>query len=204
MYVPPAFRNDDPEFLHALMRAHGFALLVTAGPDGLVATHLPLLLDTARGPHGTLLGHMARANPQWRAFAAGAEVLAVFQGAHGYVSPSWYEDRSINVPTWNYAAVHAYGRPRVIEAEAEVKQLLTDLTATYETGPRPWSPAELGPQRFAQLRRAIVAFALPIDRLEGKLKMNQNRTPGDRRGVREALRQRGDAESALLASLVPE
>jgi len=123
MYLPKPFREDDPARLHALIRAHGFATLISERDGEPFASHLPLLLDAERGPRGTLLGHMARANPQWRSFDQGRAALAIFHGPHCYVSPSWYANAPA-VPTWNYAAVHAYGRPRVLEDGGEVRALL--------------------------------------------------------------------------------
>jgi len=113
MYIPEAFREDRLDVLHSLMREHSFATIVSSGEAGLMATHLPLLLDATRGPKGTIVGHMARANPHWQDFRGDVEALMIFQGPHGYVSPSWYTT-PYAVPTWNYVAVHAYGRPRLI------------------------------------------------------------------------------------------
>lgn len=202
MYVPAHFKEDDPETLHAFMRAHGFALLVTQTADGPFATHLPLLLEVD-GQGMRLLGHMARANPQWTHFATGGEALAVFQGPHAYVSPTWYAGRAGAVPTWNYAAVHAYGRPSVIEEAERVDALLDALSATYEAGrPDGWSLAELDPKARAAMRRGIVAFELPVIRLEGKWKLSQNRSAADRAGVIAGLEAAGDPDSLATARLM--
>jgi transcriptional regulator len=173
MYVPAHFREDDPATLAKLMAAHSFALLVTVDADGLpFATHQPLLYEREGAPHGRLLGHIARANPQWQHFAGGKTALAIFQGPHAYVSPRWYQVRPA-VPTWNYAAVHAYGAPRVIEDQKQVRALLERLARTYEAGAaKPWSLSE-EPENFLDgMQRGIVAFEIPVERLEGKWKMS--------------------------------
>src|SRR5688572_11201734 len=140
MYLPRHFHEQDPEQLFALMRQHSFATLVTAGSDGVpFATHLPFLVEPEAAPHGRLCAHMARPNPHWRGFSEDREALVIFQGPHAYVSPTWYAT-SPQVPTWNYATVHAYGSPRVIEAQDEVLRILRDSAATYEPGPAPWRP----------------------------------------------------------------
>ena len=141
MYVPKHFDPADAAWCHALMARESFALLVSTGAEGLpFATHLPLLLDADRGPHGTIVGHLARANPHARLLAEGRPTLAVFQGPHAYVSPGWYATHP-SVPTWNYVAVHAMGRPVLIEDPARVRALLARMVATYEAGrAEPWRP----------------------------------------------------------------
>ena len=202
VYNPPEFREDQPEVLHQVIKEHSFATLISQARGELMATHLPVLLDAEDGPLGTLRGHVARANPHWRAFREGVEALAIFQGPHTYVSPSWYETE-LTVPTWNYVAVHAYGRPRVIEDEAGLKAILLALVDTYESGfERPWSIQRL-PEEFVQkMLKGIVGFEIPIARLEGKFKMNQNRTAGDRRGVIDALSNDGSEMSLSVAKLM--
>ncbi len=184
MYVPEAFRLDDPRRIAELMRAHDFALLVTA-PEGVPqATHLPFLYDpepvSDAGPAGTLLAHMARPNPQWRDFeklaAAEQEALVIFQGPHAYISPTWYGEGLPNVPTWNYVAVHAYGLPKVIEEPERVRALLERLVATQEAGLDPaWSTAGLTEKYLAGMQRGLVAFEIPVSRLEAKAKLSQNK-----------------------------
>src|SRR5438093_1563819 len=175
MYVPEAFDASDRAWCHALIRAESFATLVTVDEVGApFATHLPFLLDARRGPLGTLLGHVARANPHWRhlaaAHASGRPVLVVVQGPHAYVSPAWYHVHP-SVPTWNYVAVHAYGLPALIEDPARVKALLTTLVQTHEAGrPAPWTFESLPEAYVDGMIRGIVAFEIPIDRLEGKAK----------------------------------
>jgi len=185
MYIPPAFRVEDLETLHAFMRRYSFATLVTVADGEPFATHLPLLLDAACGPYGTLRGHVARANPQWRQLASGGP-LAIFQGPHAYVSPSWYE-AELAVPTWNYTAVHAYGAARLIEDADELLALVRELTAVYEAPrPEPWR-MDLPEDWLRNLARGIVGFELEITRLEGKWKLSQNRPEEDRERVAAAL-----------------
>ena len=186
MYVPEAFRLDDRDRITEVMRAFDFALLVTAPGGRPQASHLPFLYDpeplSEAGPQGTLLGHMARPNPQWRDFAAlaeaGQEALVIFQGPHAYISPTWYGAGPPTVPTWNYVAVHAYGLPRVIEDTAEVRMLLDRLVVTQEAGLEPaWSTATLSEKYMAGMQRGLVAFEIPVSRLEAKAKLSQNKTP---------------------------
>ena len=205
MYVPEVFQLDAAA-AGALVRDNSFGLLVTVSAQGLPqASHLPFLFEeTAGEPQGRLLGHMARANPQWHDLAALAasdgEALVVFQGAHGYVSPSWYAPGPA-VPTWNYLAVHLYGRPRILEAEPEVETLLGRLVSEYEAGAAdPWSQDGQDPKYLARMRRGIVAFEIPVARLEAKAKLSQNKSAADRRRVIEALEKAQDPGSRLLAA----
>jgi transcriptional regulator len=186
MYVPAAFAQTDLGALHDLIEAHDFGLLVSQGPDGLIASHLPFLLDRTRGAHGTLYAHVARANPQWRNLADG-EAMAVFQGPHAYISPSWYKSHP-SVPTWNYAAAHVYGRVTLIEDAASLQALVNRLVARHEGQRAPaWSTEGL-PQKFIDgMLRGIVGFEMAITRIDGKQKLSQNRSATDRRGVIAAL-----------------
>jgi transcriptional regulator len=203
MYVPRAFEVADPAWCHAIMRAQSFAIMVTADDAGLpFATHLPLLLDEARGPRGTLRGHVARANPHWRYLASGRPTLAVFAGAHAYVSPSWYATHP-SVPTWNYVAVHASGAGSLGEEPARVKALLADLVRVYErAGPAAWSLDSLPGEYLDGMQRGIVAFEIPIDRLEGKAKLSQNRDAVDRARAAEALAATDDPLARAVAALM--
>lgn len=186
MYTPAAFEATDAGALHALMDAYPFAVLITPHGDSLDATHLPFMVDASRGARGTLLGHMARANPHWRLFDGVREATAIFTGAHAYVSPSWYADPR-TVPTWNYAVAHAHGRPVVIDDRPRVVELLDALVARHEGALNPpWTLEQAGPALERQLDH-IVAFEMEITRLEGKFKLNQNRSRADRQGVITAL-----------------
>ena len=202
MYIPKHFREDDLNTLHHLMRAYSFATLITQHEGVPFATHLPFILDAQRGPYGTLLAHVARANPQWRDFNSEQEVLVIFQGPHAYVSPSWYEVE-LSVPTWNYAAVHAYGIPRLIEDGEELYQLLKVLIETHESQfENPW-PFQLPDDYLQKMMRGIVAFEIEITRLEGKFKMSQNRTASERENVIAALNESSDTQPAaeLMAGM---
>ena len=201
MYIPKLNREDNVAVLHELMQTYSFATLVTQHDGAPYATHLPLTLCPDAGPYGTLIGHMARANPQWRDFDAEREVLVIFQGPHTYVSPSWYTVQP-SVPTWNYVAAHAYGAPRLIDDEAELYEALQQLVQTYEA-PRqqPWTMN--GPDAFLRkMMQAIVGFTIPIARLEGKYKLSQNRLPEDQARVIEQLASQGEPLDAAVAALM--
>jgi transcriptional regulator len=202
MYIPTAFAESDPEKLHAFIERHSFGLLVSQA-DGLpFASHLPLLLERRTGPNGCLLGHMARANPHWR-HADGQPVLAIFSGPHAYISPTWYEAEQV-VPTWNYAAVHVYGKLQVIEEAAALLELVRQTVRVYEQAmPRPWSPD--GSSAYVERRLAhIVGFRIPVERIEGKWKLNQNHPAERRAKVIRALQDQGDENSQAIASMMNE
>jgi transcriptional regulator len=175
MYVPKVFEVTDRDTLHSFIEAHSFATLVTTIDGTPFATRLPMIFDRDASANGMLIGHVARANPQWRSFDGKAQALAMFDGPHAYISPNWYVS-SPAVPTWNYATVHAYGAPRVIEDPHRVEAIVDRLVAIYEAGmPQPWSARTLPPEFKANLLKAIVGFEMVIDRLEGKFKFGQNR-----------------------------
>jgi transcriptional regulator len=199
VYVPASFAETDLAQLHGAMRRHSFAVLTSHGPDGLMASHLPLLVDADGGPQGSLLGHMARANPQWRNIAG--EVMAVFSGPHAYVSPSWYEEDG-TVPTWNYVAVHAYGHFEVIEDRERLLDILRRSVHTYESPrPAPWTFEESAPHVETFLR-AIVGFRIAITRLEGKWKLSQNHSSRRRERVIRALEAQSDEDAKAIAALM--
>ncbi len=188
MYTPSAFRVERKDLLHRLITDYPFAPLVTTMDGGHVATHLPFLLDPTAGRFGVLRAHMARPNPQWNGFAAGQDALVIFQGPHAYVSPSWYTTQPA-VPTWNYAVVHAYGVPRVVD-EARLRRILLDTVNTFESNPESDSIPDA---YFDKMVGGVVGFEIEITRLEGKYKLGQNRSVEDRRGVVSALRDTGRA-----------
>jgi len=196
MYIPASFRESRIEVLHEFMRTHPFGLLICAGDGGLQATPLPFQLQ-ADGGNGTLRAHMARANPHWQALAGAAECLVVFQGEQGYVTPSWYASKQATgkvVPTWNYAAVQARGRPRVVEDAAWLRPHLEQLTQAQEARrAQPWAVGDAPEDYLAAQMRAIVGIEIPIARIEGKWKLSQNRDAADRRGVVAGLRDAADA-----------
>jgi transcriptional regulator len=191
MYLPKHFEITDRPALHDLMRQFSFATLVTVHEGRPVAGHLPFILDSQRGEYGTLIAHMARANPQWKAFAEEAEALVIFQGPHTYISPSWY-DVHPSVPTWNYAAIHAYGMPRLVTDEDQVRAALRALVDQHEQGfATPWT-MDLPEDYLGKMSKGIVAFEMPITKLEGKFKLSQNRTEHDRERVIAALAESAD------------
>jgi transcriptional regulator len=181
--------------------------LVTHGEQGLQASHLPLLLNTDEGPNGTLYGHFAKANPQWKELQNGAEALVIFAGADAYVSPGFYPSKAEHgkvVPTWNYVAVHAYGSAQVFTDADRLRTLVSALTDRHEAGrAQPWKVADAPADYIDGMLKAIVGFALPIQRLEGKRKLSQNRNTADIAGVREGLAASPDAHDQALAHLMP-
>lgn len=199
MYIPPHFVQSDQNELFELIEHYSFGLLVSALHGELFATHLPLLLDRTAGPHGTLVGHLARANPHWQLETA--EVMAIFSGPHAYVSPSWYQATNV-VPTWNYTAVHAYGRFERIDDHDETVRIVRDYVSFYERSqPRPWSVVE-GDEFVDKLAGAVVAFRIPISRLEGKWKLSQNHPAERRQRVVDALTAQADENSVGIAELM--
>jgi transcriptional regulator len=198
MYVPQSFAMPDAAAWRELIEANGFATLVSTGPDGLVATHLPVMLDATRGPNGTLVAHLARTNPHG-ASLDGADVLAIFTGPHGYISPSWYAAHPA-VPTWNYAAVHVYGRARLVNEPARLRAIVAGLVDKYESGrAAPWSMTGLLETFVGGMLKGIVGVEIEIARVEGKHKLSQNRSAVDRRQVIAALAASDDADDRALA-----
>jgi len=203
MYRPRYFREDDPHVLHALMQRYSFATLFSQADGVPWATPLPFMLDATRGPHGTLMAHMARANPHWKTFRADTQVLVVFQGPHAYISPSWYREQKA-VPTWNYVAVQARGIPALIEDPDRLRKMVLDLVTVHEAEARSsWDPALAEPRMGTNLK-AIVGFEIRITHLEGKHKLNQNRSAADQQGVVEALQQSSDSGERDVAALMRE
>lgn len=184
MYIPAHFREERPEALGELIRAYPLATLVTTGPDGIIANHVPLLLEDGR-----LLGHLARANPQWR--DSNGDVLAIFTGPDHYISPNWYPSKAEQgrvVPTWNYVAVHAYGKLLIHDDPAWLRALVTRLTDTHEAQlVRQWSVSDAPADYIDGLLKAIVGIEIRIERLEGKWKLSQNRPAEDRAGAAARL-----------------
>jgi transcriptional regulator len=206
MYLPKDFREDSVPALHDAIRRIALGTLVTLGADGMEASHVPMLIDPEPAPFGTLRGHLARANPQWRGVTPGTQALAIFLGPEAYVTPAWYATKRATgkvVPTWNYVSVHAYGALRVIDDAEWLRALVTRLTETHEAErAAPWAVSDAPADYIAGMLRAIVGFELPIARLEGKWKMSQNRPAEDRAGVVEGLKREGGAEEAAVADIV--
>jgi transcriptional regulator len=207
MYIPPAFRETDLPFIHETMRAAGLANLVTATANGVVCTPLPLFLDANEGEMGTLYGHLAKANPQWREVPVG-EAMAIFMGPDAYVTPSWYEGKSRDgkvVPTWNYVAVHAYGPVEFFQDADRLLNVVTRLTNLHEAShPRPWAVSDAPPEFIQAQLRGIVGVRLPITRIDAKRKMSQNRKAEDKANVKTGLSQSADARERQAAVLIGE
>jgi transcriptional regulator len=204
MYLPSYFREERVPVLHDLIRSRPLATLVTLAPDGMTANHIPMLIVADPLPFGTLLGHVARGNPQWRAGETPA--LAIFTGPEHYISPSWYPSKQEHgrvVPTWNYAAVHAYGTLRIHQDAAWLRGLVTRLTETHEARfDRPWSVSDAPADYIEGLLKAIVGIEIRIDRLEGKWKMGQNRSDADREAAADKLLEMKTPSAAEVGKLM--
>lgn len=201
MYVPKHNRIDDRGALLAYMRAYSFAPITTAGPGGLMATHLPFVIEDAEG-RITLLAHMAKANPQWRDFAAGIEAMVIFMQPHAYVSPRHY-DSAQNVPTWNYVAVHAYGRPVLIEERAAKLELQKKLIRQHDSGYL--AQMDALPESYMDGKlAAIVSFSLEVTRIDARYKLSQDRKPAERERIERELESGSDSVAAETARLMRE
>jgi len=204
VYTPRQFEVNDPAELTAFMQQHNFAALVTSHNGEMTATHLPFMVDETRGTYGTLIAHLAKPNPQWQTFAEGKEALAIFTGPHAYVSASWYEKPTVNVPTWNYTAVHAYGVPRVVHDPEAIYAMLDQLVRAHESSnDKPWT-VESAEEHVRRQMGGIVGFEMEITRIEGKYKLSQNRSEVDQAHVFEHLSQSSDALSVDTANLMRE
>ncbi|HSY34253.1 MAG TPA: FMN-binding negative transcriptional regulator [Acidobacteriaceae bacterium] len=206
MYIPEDFRADDVPTLHADMQRNSFAALVTLTSAGLVATHLPVLLDETRGPLGTILGHVSRANHQWQTSNPATEALLLFSGPDTYVTPNWYPAKQEThrvVPTWNYAAIHAYGAISFFDDPTRLREIVTRLTNLHEsTFPTPWKVTDAPANYIDGQLKAIIGFELPITRIEGKHKFNQNRSAADQAGVVQGLRSLSDPVKSAVADFM--
>lgn len=204
MYTPAHYRETDLPTLHAWIRQNNFGLLLSQGPEGIEASHLPFLLEPERASQGVLVTHLARANAQRLTLEGEHEVLAIFSGPHAYVSPSWYVSPE-GVPTWNYVAIHAYGRARLMRDEEELHQALVRLVKAHEGGrPEPWSIERLREDYYAGRLKGIVGVEIEITRLVGKKKLSQNRSREDQGAVATALQEQGDDLSQAVARMMLE
>jgi transcriptional regulator len=208
LYVPPHFSEDSLPALHDAIRSARLGTLVTNGPEGLEASHVPMLLDPEPAPFGMLSGHIARANPQWLKASPDAPALAIFMGPDAYITPAWYATKRQTgkvVPTWNYVAIHASGALRFIEDADWLLALVTRLTRSHE-GKRaePWAVSDAPPDFIRSQIKGIVGFELSIAKLEGKWKMSQNRPAEDRAGVVEGLAREGGPVEKAVAVLVSD
>lgn len=206
MYTPPAFRDEDLPSIHATIRASRLATLVTGTANGLVGTPLPLMVDPAEGEYGTLYGHVAKANEQWRLPPTG-DALAVFMGPDAYVTPSWYASKREHgkvVPTWNYVAIHAYGPAEFFEEADRLLAVVTRLTEHHEAKrAEQWAVSDAPAPFIASQLKGIVGLRMPITRLEGKRKLSQNRGANDRSGVAAGLGESTDPADLAMAALIP-
>ena len=193
MYTPPAFREDDLKQLHILMDDYSFATLVTQQDGVPIASHLPFMVDTERGQCGVLSSHMARADTQWQGFDGTQEALVIFQGPHTYVSPSWYVDNvEVSVPTWNYAVVHAYGKPRLITGQEDLYNLLQALVQKHEAMFEQQWNFQPSDEFMRSKMKGFIGFEIEITRIEGKGKLSQNRSTTDQKCVVAALEEHKD------------
>jgi transcriptional regulator len=208
MYTPSHFREERIEVLTTLMRGHPLAALVTVGEQGLAASHIPLVYDPNPEPFGTLRGHVARMNPQWRDLSPNVQALAIFAGPEHYISPSWYPSKAEHgkvVPTWNYAVVHAYGRLSVKFDHAWLRRNVEELTeANEQRSAHPWRVEDAPAEYIDRMLHEIVGVEIVIDRLEGKWKVSQNRGAADRTGVVAGLQTLGTPEAFEMARLVED
>lgn len=199
MYIPEFNRIEDRETAIAFMRANPFAILVSTTDSGPFATHLPLLIDDSAGQM-TLRGHVARANPHWKMLDGQNDSLAIFHGPHAYISPSLYEIRD-SVPTWNYAAVHIYGKAKVLEEEFQARSVLEDLISQFDISYREqWD--SLSEEHRSRMQRHIVAFEISASRIETKFKLSQNRTKSEQENIIRTLAESADSAVAGTATLM--
>jgi transcriptional regulator len=206
MYLPSHFEVTDIAKLHSLIEAHSLGTWVTRDSQELLINHVPFLVDSTRGTYGTLIGHVARANPVWKTCANNGLSAVVFQGEQSYISPSWYPSKQEHhrvVPTWNYAVVHAHGMPKIVEDRESLLQLVTRLSNKYESQhARPWQVSDAPSDYIDKMLGAIVGIEIQIEKLVGKWKVSQNQSAADRLGVIAGLRARGGEESVAMAELI--
>jgi transcriptional regulator len=197
MYIPDHFSIKNTDALHRIIQTHPLGCLVTQGPHGLDANHIPFELDAA---HGVLTAHVARANPVWQQCGAGCDVLVVFRGEAAYISPNWYPSKHVShrqVPTWNYEVVHVHGRMVVQDTEKFVRGVVGRLTRKHEASePKPWKMGDSAPEYIDGMLKAIVGIEIQIVRIEGKAKLSQNREANDRLNAADTLARQGDVALA--------
>ncbi len=195
MYIPAHFAIQNPQDLHTIIRQHPLGALVTMGPDGLDANHIPFEFDAGHGKLGQLTAHVARANPVWQQCQDGADVLVIFRGNESYISPNWYPSKHEThrqVPTWNYEVVHVHGRLTVMDEEKFVRGVVFRLTREHEVNePRPWKMGDSPPDYIDGMLSAIVGIEIEIQRIEGKAKLSQNREARDRLNAADTLLAKG-------------
>lgn len=206
MYVSKHHELTDREAILSLVEAHPLGAWVCQGEGALVANHIPFLLDRGRGPHGTLIGHVARANTVWRELGRAGLSVVMFQGPQSYITPGWYPGKAEHgkvVPTWNYAVVHAHGVARAVEDPGWLLDMLGRLTARQEAKQQvPWRVGDAPASYIDKMLGAIVGIEIPIDRLEAKLKASQDEDLQDRAGTVAGLRNEPREEAQAMAGLV--
>jgi transcriptional regulator len=206
VYIPKFNEETRLDVMHAHIESQPLATLVTMSSSGLFASHLPMVLARGEGPHGTLRGHLSRANNQWRDLTPSVEALAIFSGAHHYISPNWYPEKAEDgkvVPTWNYAVVHAYGPLKIIEDPAWLHAHLNALITQHESSfPAPWKITDAPPDYIASQIKGIVGLELPITRIEGKWKVSQNKSDRTLRAVEQGLEDLHTPEALAMRDLV--
>ena len=201
MYIPESFRIVDEPEIEAFLQRYDFATMVSPAPEAMIATHLPVVVKRD-GPRLVILGHVAKANAHWKSMDGTIESLVIFHGPHGYVSPRWYAN-SPAVPTWNYAVVHAYGRPQAKEEPAFIEALLVDLIRRYEgSGSDAWRIEDLPVDYRRRQLSGIVGFEMPVVRLEAKFKLGQNRAAVDRARTIEELERKNAPDASSLAAFM--
>ena len=202
MYIPASFRIDDPQTTAAFMRQFDFAAVITSSTSGLVASHVPVVVR-GEGADLTIAGHFARANEHWRLMDGRSESMVMFSGPHAYISPSWYVSPGPSVPTWNYAVVHAYGRPAAKTEAPFLRAVVEELTERYEAHrDRPWTTDRLLADFYDKMLGAIVGFEMRVERCEATFKLGQNRPAADRAGAAGGLDAEQSAASAAVADFM--
>lgn len=206
MYVPDHFKLVDQAEIFALMRAYPFAALITHGEDNFFATHIPTVLKADEGNAAVIECHLARANPHWKAIGTGREALMIFSGPQAYVTPAWYPSKAEHgkvVPTWNYAVAHAYGTATAVDDRDWLARHVSELSDQQEAyREQPWSTDDAPENYMAAMLRGIVGIRFEIERVEGKAKLSQNRSDGDRAAVARGFASRGRGSDSAMAAWV--
>jgi transcriptional regulator len=204
LYNPRHFATADAQAIHRVLTEYGFATLITGAHNEVVVSHVPVLFEPDPGAHGTVIGHVAAANPHAAALAQGVTFL-VFQGPSGYVSPNWYTNPAGSVPTWNYVAIHVHGSVERLDRMADKHAIVDALSARHEASfPRPWASARMDPPLLEKMLGAIVGFRMVVERIDAKFKLSQNRSSEDRAGVIAGLEERGSSGPESLAAWMRE
>lgn len=202
MFIPKIYKNENIEEIRAFIQHNSFGILVSQTNQQLWATHIPIVLTTNTIGEEVLQGHISKANPQWQNFVEGSDVLAIFSGPHAYISSSWYDHE--NVPTWNYIAVHCYGKIKLLEGEALLKHL-TDLTATYESkSEKPVSVSTMNPDFLNREMRGLVGFEISIDNIQAAHKLSQNRNERDHANIIQELEKTGEPNALATAKAMQQ